>query len=89
MCPWDMDAPALTYRQTGSRWMADRSVKHLHGTTHHAEALLPNIKSFCPVEVVKSLTNIFWTDGRMYRRTLVKPNTPTAFYLSFRSIKFS
>jgi hypothetical protein len=23
MCPWDMDAPALTYRQTGSRWLTD------------------------------------------------------------------
>jgi hypothetical protein len=31
---------------------------------------MPNIKSFCPVEAVKSLTNIFWTDGR----TLVKLN---------------
>jgi hypothetical protein len=32
----------------------------------------PNIKSFCPVEAVKSLTKLFWTDGRMYRRTSVK-----------------
>ena len=23
MCPWDMDAPALTYWQTGSRWLTD------------------------------------------------------------------
>ena len=23
MCPWGMDAPALTYRQTGSGWPTD------------------------------------------------------------------
>jgi hypothetical protein len=58
--------------------MADRSEKHLHGTTHHAEALY-QISNHS----VKSLTKIVWTDGRMYRRTLVKLNAPDCLLLKF------
>ena len=65
-----MDTPALTYRQTGSRWLTD-----LKSTCTVQLIMLKlytkNIKSFCPVEAVKSLTNIFWTDG-----CTVKLNAP-------------
>jgi hypothetical protein len=46
-----MDAPALTYRQTGSRWLTD--LKSTYTVQLIMQSSIPNIKSFCPVEAVK------------------------------------
>ena len=43
--------------------MCGKPGKGRHGTSHHAKAILSNIKSFLPVEAEISVTKV-WTDGR-------------------------
>ena len=88
MCPWDMDAPALTYRQTGSRWLTDLK------STYTVQLIM--LKLYAKYQIIlPSRSCEIFDENVLDERTDVQTDIgknlmpPTAFYLSFRSTKFS
>jgi hypothetical protein len=81
MCQWDMDAPTLTYRQTGSRWLTD--LKSAYTVQLIMLKLYAKYQIILPSRSCEVFDEIFWTDGWMYRRTLVQLNAPDCLLLKF------